>query len=231
MKAILTMLPVAALFAAGCGDGANSALLPPTTSGVATDPGSLAGGVGNTRHHFGESIGGANGITDPAQAKADTNAIGSPEAAARLHGTQKVSYDSLGRILVDLGVDMGASDPMSAAQLYQNGGSALGMPIYANRVPEMITPSTSALTKEFDIYVAAAPEIAARLSTASKRCPGVKLVVSGSFTEDGVSCLLGKPARPEHLALANQLVTEATSPDIGANIAIATLLAAAHTSE
>jgi hypothetical protein len=105
------------------------------------------------------------------------------------------------------------------------------MPIYANRVPEQIVPSTASLAKQFDIYSASAPEILANIATSSKRCPGVALVQSGVFTPDGVSCLLGKPARAEHMTLANQLVGEATTPAIGQQVALAALLSAAHTSE
>lgn len=222
---------LAASLSAGCGDGANGSLLGQSGGGtVATSPDSLAGGVDNTHHHFNEAIGGDNGITDPAQKKADDTLVGSPEAVARLHGTQKISYGSLGLLLADLGVDVQGQDPASAGSLFRSGGSALGMPIYANRVPEQIVPSTSSLAKQFDIFTAAAPEIIANLAM-STRCPGVVLVANNVFTQDGISCLLGKPARPEHLALANQVVTEATSSDIGTQIAIAALLSASHTSE
>ncbi|HEY6461363.1 MAG TPA: hypothetical protein VIY73_14455, partial [Polyangiaceae bacterium] len=115
---------------------------------------------------------------------------------------------------------------------YAAGQSPLGVAVYASRTPEMITPSTSALAKEYDIFAAAAPEILASNLAASKRCPGAQLVDStGAFTADGLSCLMGKPAKPEHLTLANQLVSAASDKATGQQIAIATLLAAAHTSE
>ncbi len=97
----------------------------------------------------------------------------------------------------------------------------------------MILPSTSALAKEYDIFVAAAAEILKSNLASSTRCPGVELVdtTTGEFTHDGLSCLLGKPAKPDHLTLVNQLVSAATDQATGQQIAVATLLAAAHTSE
>ena len=231
---ISTALSLAGLaaFGAACSDGANGSLLSPSLSGssIATSPDSLAGGISNTHQHYNEAIGGDNGITDQQQRQADDNKAGSPEAVARMHGTQKVAYTSLGTLLADLGVNIQAQDPASAGALFRSGGSALGMPIYANRVPEQTSPSTSSLAKQFDIFTAAAPEIVANVAM-STRCPGVVLVESGMFTADGVTCLIGKPARPEHIALANQILSETTSPDIGTQIAVAALLSAAHTSE
>jgi hypothetical protein len=54
---------------------------------------------------------------------------------------------------------------------------------------------------------------------------------TGNFTKDGISCLIGKPARDEHVALANAAVTQASTPAIGKQIAISALMAAAHTCE
>jgi hypothetical protein len=232
MKRLLALAPL--LLLAACGDGSNDSLMgnPANSPEMAVSPNSAAAGVDNTQHHFQESTGGDNGLTDPAVAQAQNNAIGSPEAVARLHASQKIQYAALGRMLADFGVDLTNMNDGSAGALYRAGGSALGMPVYANRVPEMSVPSTASLAKEYDIFTAAAPEILANIGM-SKRCPGVVLIdmTSNQFTQDGVSCLMGKPARPEHLALANQLVGEATTPQIGQQIAIAALLAAAHTSE
>jgi hypothetical protein len=49
----------------------------------------------------------------------------------------------------------------------------------------------------------------------------------GKFTKDGLTCLMGKPARDEHLAIANDAIAKNTTD--GAKIAIAALLSAAHT--
>ena len=49
----------------------------------------------------------------------------------------------------------------------------------------------------------------------------------GKFTKDGISCLIGKPATDEHVAIANDAITK--NPTDGAKLAIAALLSAAHT--
>jgi hypothetical protein len=117
--------------------------------------------------------------------------------------------------------------------------SGLGVANYGGRVPEMIIPSTAALSKEFDIMVAASIEIqaAAKAGTLSMTaCPGTQLLdTSGNFTKDGLSCLMGKPATPDHISIANDAITQATSQgltkDQGQQIAIASILEAAHTCE
>jgi hypothetical protein len=199
-------------------------------TGFATDPESLASGPGNTFDHMQQSTGGENGVTDPNVKHVEDSQVGSPEVVARMHATQKITYAELGAMLADFGVNLQSTTVGSAGALYKAGASALGNAIYASRVPEQIVPSTSSLAKQFDIFTAASSEIVAKIG-GSTRCPGVVLVTNNQLTEDGISCLIGKPARPEHVTLANQLVTEATTPQIGIQIAIATLLSAAHTSE
>ncbi len=224
---LLVATPIA-IAIAGCGSDGTSDRLLSQNGGFATDPDSLAGGPGGTFEHQGASVGPDNGVTDPGEQKVLDQSIGSPEVVARMHGTQKLPYATLGNILGDLGVNVGAQQ--GAGALYKGGTSSLGVPNYANRVPEQIVPSTSSLAKQFDIFTAAAPEVVANIAM-SKRCPGVVLVMNNEFTSDGISCLIGKSARPEHVTLANQLVTEATTPQLGIQIAVATLLSAAHTSE
>jgi hypothetical protein len=209
--------------------------------------GSLAAGT-NTWNHPAQSIGGENGITDTQQKMAQDALIGTPDVVARIHGAQKIQYAALGRILGDLGVNVNvpapatggkggkgttmSTTPLTAGQLYAGGQSALGVALYASRVPEMIIPSTSALAKEFDIFSQAATEILKSNLASSTRCPSTQLVdATGQFTRDGLSCLMGKPAKPDHVTLANQLVMAAPDVATGQQLAIATLLAAAHTSE
>jgi hypothetical protein len=198
--------------------------------GGTADPNQTASGEGNTFDHPGELMGGANGTTDVSQRQHDEQAIGTPEEVARLHGAQKISYVALGKMLTDFGVNLAGGTPLSAGQLYSDGKSALGAPIYSSRTPEMWTPSTSALAKEYDIFYAGAADIIANIDQ-SKRCPGVVLIQNGQLTEDGISCLIGKPATAAHLTLANKLIAESGDPTKGAQLAVATLLAAAHISE
>jgi len=226
---VLTSLGAAVVALVGCQqDAGNSSL---ASHYVPYSQGSLAAGP-NTWNHQAQSIGGDNGITDPTQKVADDQAIGPPDVVARLHGAQKVQYASLALLLTDLGVDLTSTTANSAGELYSTGQGPLGVAVYPSRVAEMIIPSTSALAKEYDIFVAAASEILKDNLASSTRCPGVQLLdTTGNFTHDGISCILGKPAKPDHLTLANQLVAQAPDPVTGQELAIATLLAAAHTSE
>lgn len=233
----LVVIALAAI--GGCEDEDSNALVGRSAPRVVA-PEETIGGEKNTFDHAHESIGGENGVTDIKARQKEEAAIGPPEVVATLHGVQKISYAALGKMLGDFGVVLtptagGSRPPMAtgsltAAELYTDGKNALGAPVYASRTPEMMVPSTSALAKEYDIFLAAAPEIIANIAQ-SKRCPGVVLVENAQLTTDGISCLMGKPATPEHVALANKMIAEATDQAQGTSIAVATILAAAHISE
>lgn len=233
MKTLCTigLLAVTALVT-GCSNDPND-LLPGAGNSHSSDPESTAAGETNTFDHVKESIGGENGITDTRQRALEELAVGTPTDVAHLHSAQKVSYASLGKMLTDFGVSTangGTKNSLTAGSLYSQGKGALGAPVFGSRTPEMSTPSTSALAKQMDIYVAGAPDIIANLSK-SQRCPGVTLMTGGKFTADGIACLTGKPASDDYVNLANQMVTDVGDPTTGAQIAVATMLAAAHISE
>ena len=221
-----------AVFATGCSQAPNDVLLGDM------DPNSLAAD-GNTQHHFQDPNSGDNGITDPNQQKAEDQTVGSPEVVARLHSCSKITYSALGNILSERGVNTGSTQSNSAGLLYKGGASALGTANYAGRVPEMIKPSTAALSKEFDILVAASQEIQAAVKAGTlnmKACTGTQLVdSSGNFTKDGLTCLMGKPATADHISIANDAIAQAQSQgltkDQGQQIAIAAILEAADTCE
>ena len=78
--------------------------------------------------------------------------------------------------------------------------------------------------------MAGAPDIITNLGK-STRCPGVQLLNNGQYTSDGIACLIGKPASDDYVNLANQMVTDVGDPTTGPQIAVATMLAAAHISE
>jgi hypothetical protein len=232
-KLVLSSLAAAVVALMGCQQDNTGMTVPAQEYQSDWSASSLAAGPGNTQNHQQQSVGsGVNGITDPTLELASDAIIGPPDVVARLHGAQKMQYATLGTILADLGVDTTSMTTTSAGYLYMNGQGALGVAVYASRVPEMILPSTSALAKEYDIFVAAASEILKSNLASSTRCPGTELLdATGAFTMDGLSCLLGKPAKPDHLTLVNQLVSQAPDTATGQQIAVATLLAAAHTSE
>ncbi len=177
--------------------------------------------------------------------------VGSPDTAARLHGCGKIGYDQLGVLLKSRGVALTATagsgtgtgggrgtgggaattTATTAGGLYTGGGAALGVANYTGRVPESSFYSTSAQAKQMDIFAMAASEIAAAAWT-STACPSIKILdASGAFTKDGISCLMGKPATDQHVAIANSAATTASDPAKGKQIAIAAILAASHSCE
>ena len=83
------------------------------------------------------------------------------------------------------------------------------------------------MAKMFDIYTMGSY---AAVGTAwdAPACPGTKVLgADGKFTKDGISCLIGKPATDEYVAIANDALVK--NPTDGAKIAIAAMLSAAHT--
>jgi hypothetical protein len=198
---------------------------------------SLAAGEGNTQHHFAQVGTGENGENNssPDEVKAQDQQVGSPVVVARLHGCNKIPYASLGNILSSRGVNVTNAQQGSAGQLYKTGAAALGVANYAGRSPEMLLPSTAALSKEFDILVAAAREIQMTKPTMAG-CNAVMLVDGqGNFTKDGLTCLMGKAASDTHVTVANDAITQSMSKGLtqaeGQQIAIASLLEASQTCE
>lgn len=231
MKRIaLTLIGLAALAVAGCDD----------TSGELTngggrgsrDPNSTAGGEDSTYNHSNDPGGAAPGTSfDPPDPSA-VRMVGSPEVTSRLHACGKMTVRSIGTVLTSRGLTgTGGGRPngaQSGQQLYNAGAApgALGVANYNGRVPEAPFSSTSAMSKMYDIFTMSSYDAVAANFTAPA-CPGVKVIENNQFTKDGISCLIGKPATDEHVAIANDAISK--NPTDGAKIAIAALLSAAHT--
>jgi hypothetical protein len=236
MKRIaLTLIGAAALMLAGC-DGTNDSLSNGQQNAV--DPYTTGGGnngQGHSQDPNGADPSASYPVADPAQKSLDDATAGSPDTVARLHSCGKVTVASLKSILATRGVNMGSTTAGSAGQLYSSGVAALGAANYGSRVPEASFATTSGATKQMDIFAAASSEVVMATWNPSACQSGgaaVKLFdASGNFTKDGISCLIGKPARDEHVALANAAVTQASTPAIGKQIAISALMSAAHTCE
>ncbi len=225
---------VFAALTAGCSADANDRLT--GHDEVSQDPDSLAS-EGNTHNHMAQMGTGENDSTEPAVQKVLEGTIGSPEVVARLHGCTKVTIAEMASLLSSRGVAVpamgtkpAANAPATAGNLLAGGLSALGAANYSGRVPEALFASTSAFAKQFDVFIAAAPEIQANFAKATG-CTGTTLVENNALTKDGISCLMGKPAKPEHITLANAAIAQASDPATGLNIAVAAILAAAHTCE
>ncbi len=198
-----------------------------------TPDGHAAAGEDNTFDHP-DALGG-NG-KDPFEILAERQEEGPPEIRTRLHSCQKLQYAALGNTLRAFGVDTDASgDPPPAGQLWRDGRDALGAANYGSRTGEAITWTNSGATKFQDIWVMAAAEIIANIATA-EHCMidgvGVEMFdADDNCNEPAVTCLIGRPATEDHLLICNQIVHTAADIEQGKQLAVAALLAGAHTCE
>jgi hypothetical protein len=160
---------------------------------------------------------------------------GPPSFTSHMHSCSKVRYATLGNVLRAVGVNTGATAAASAGQLYTSGFNAMGGPNFENRIRENIGISTSGASRMFDIFAAAAPEVITAVPTLARCNRGgvaAQLFDAGNqCVESGVSCIIGVPATPEHMQICNLSVSGASSVESGKRLAVAVLLAAAHTCE
>lgn len=212
----------------GTGDGTGGQTTPGGSLGLGGDL--TAGGDGSTFNHDGDGLGNQ---TDPFSVLQRYQNEGPPEISEKMHSCQKMRYATVGSVLTAFGVNMAATGATSAGLLYKNGSQAMGAPNFGARVPESIELTTAGATKLFDIFVQAAPEIITAFPNTAKKA-GVAVALfdaNGQFTSDGVAFLQGAPATQAQLDLANNILGSASTPAIGQTLAVATLLAAAHTCE
>lgn len=160
---------------------------------------------------------------------------GPPRYASRLHSCSKIRVATLGKLLESRGVDLEATDEVSAGAIYRTSAVALGAPKYTDRVRETTELGIATASKMFDIYVQAAPEIIANLPTRPAcmkgTTPAQLFDANNRCVASGFSCLMGIPATPEHLAVCNETIKRANDIESGKRMAVALLAAAAHTCE
>jgi hypothetical protein len=230
-RILLTLIATAGLAASGCSAGG-----PNDQLGGQTAAGDTQAAAPDIHHDFNPpNPVGEYGVTDPNGGGGlhANDPVTGPVTAARFHGCTKITYAALGSILNTRGAKL--TGAQNALTIYKSGASALGVANYSGRAPEALLGSTSALAKQFDIFVAAAPEVLANAGT-SAACQGVTIAdTSGKFTKDGLTCLMGTLATDEHVTVANQAVSDAVAGGAtqaqGVQLAIAALLEAAHTCE
>ena len=193
--------------------------------------GSTSGGAGNTYDHDDTSQ------ISPWDLLNRLETQGPPEYTAHVHACSKVLYKSLLNVLTGVGADMTGSAAATAGELYNDGESALGGPDYANRIRENIAITTSGMSREFDIFAAAAPSIIASFTAGTiTRCGASVQLFDTSTTPatcrpDGLSCLLGVNATTNHVDYCNLTIKNASTNAIGQQMAVAAVLAAAYTCE
>lgn len=232
-QTITTLLAAFALAGAGCTDDSGSLTggnQNPSQERVPSTNREETTGTEDTTFSHSNDPAGAMAPFEPADPAA-VAAIGSPELTSRLHSCGKLSVASLGKLIESRGIVGNGQRPNktdSGKDIFAKGdtAAALGGPNYQGRVPEAPFASTSAISKMYDIFTMASYDVVAD-DWAPPACPGVKLLQDGKFTKDAVSCLLGKPATDEYVAIANDAI--AKNPTDGAKIAVAAMLSAAHT--
>lgn len=204
------------------------------TDNVEEQPGAFVGGDDNTFDHMAGL--GNDAPKDAFEILKQREEEGPADVRTRLHSCQKMQITTLRNVLQNFGVNLDATgDPPTAGQLLKNGTGALGAANYDARVGESLVWTAAGAAKMFDIWVQAAPEIIANLPNMPQcQIDGVGPQVfdeNNQCVEDAITCLIGRPATPEHLAICNSAVANASSVENGKNIAIATLLSAAHSCE
>lgn len=220
--------------------------MPPSTAGkptftidpidsVANVPGGYSGGQDNTHDHMPEL--GEGATRDPFEILAQRAEEGPEEVRTRLHSCQKLQIAAVRNVLTSFGVNIDAESPdiPTAGQLLKGGTNALGAANYDARTGEALVWSAAGAAKLFDIFVQAAPEIIANLQTV----PQCQVLGQGpamfedetTCNRDAVTCLMGRPATDEHLAICQSLVESASDVATGQKIAVATILSAAHSCE
>jgi hypothetical protein len=215
----LTMLVAASLGMAGCTDTIDDGSLPP--------PGGTTGDEDTTFDHDNNQIS-VWELIDRLTKE------GPPTFTSRMHPCTKPRYRTLGNILRSVGINTGNTTPLSAGALYTDGDSAMGAPNYANRIRENISITTSGASRAFDALAAGADEIIANLPGLA-RCQiggvNVQLFNGATCVADGISCMIGVPATPQHVELCNLTIQRASDQATGRRLAVATLMAAAYTCE
>jgi hypothetical protein len=219
----IVLAAVAALAATACTDQTG-----PGTADPAPQQGNATGGDDNTFDHPDSEV-------DVWKLLQQLQEQGPPRFTARVHGCPKIKYDTIGRLLTSRGVDVGSNADLSAGQIYRTSDQALGVANYAARQRENLELTTAAASKLFDIFVQAAPEIIANMPNRPEcQIGGVGAVLFNAQNQcdaDGITCLIGVPATASHVELCNLTVAKASDVETGKKMAVAALLAAAHTCE
>lgn len=220
------LLGLAAILAAAAFGCADEELAP--TEENPLPEGNASGGEENTYDHPDTNL-------DPFALLERLRQEGPVRYSSRIHSCPKMRYETLGTLLASRGVNLASTTALSAGRMWRESDQALAAPNYGARQREGRELSTATASKMFDIFVQAAPEIIAAMpGRAECTVAGVGTEMfnaSNQCTADGIACLIGVPATASHLELCNLTVQRASDIDKGKRIAVASLLAAAHTCE
>jgi hypothetical protein len=222
---------IAIVAASACGGSISDTDPDPTNGGNGFTPptaGPTSGGSNDTFNHDNNQI-------SPWDLIAREEIEGPPSFTSHMHSCAKIFYATLGQVLTDNGISITDNTMYSAGQIYQASTNALAAPDFANAIRENLALTTSGASAQFDILAAAAPTIITNLPNLA-RCQvngaGPELFDSNNQCQlAGISCLLGVPATQDYVDLCNIAVSQASTPQQGESIAVASILAASLTCE
>lgn len=173
----------------------------------------------------------------------DVGSSAPPEYLARIHGCKKIKISTLGRMLTSRGVDLNDVSQFSAGDLFQSSDIPMGAASYDVLLRENMSLTTSAAVRSFDIWISASPVIEAAMQGAGvPACDNAGSPVrmfnqAGACTIEGIECITGRQATAAHLEICNRGTQDAVDDNgnfdevQGRQLAMSTLLAAAHTCE
>ncbi|MEZ4359497.1 MAG: hypothetical protein R3B48_04900 [Kofleriaceae bacterium] len=174
----------------------------------------------------------------PWEVLAEQQAAGPMRYQSRIHGCVKVRYETVGNILTSRGVGTNGQ----ARNLFTTGQNSMGAPVYSARIRENLVPSTAGMSRLFDIFASASTEIIANFANVDACKVGgaaVPLFDNGGATcnAEAFTCLAGTTITAAHIDICNKTIAGAKNaagnPDqaLGQRLAVAVMLAAAHTCE
>lgn len=204
---------------------------------IAQDPEATVGGEDDTFDHA-DDLSETGGKTD-AEIMAQRLEEGPAPIRTRMHSCTRLPVETLRRLLEDFGVNINLvaapGQPKAAGEIYLGGMSSLGIPEYDSRISTPLVASAAGSVKAQDIWTQAAAEIIVAMGALPHCMAGGQGVtmfdVNDRCNRDAITCLIGRPATEVHVALCNEAVERASDIEKGKIIAVASLLAAAHTCE
>ncbi len=255
-KLLSTVAMASLLGGAGCLSGSSATTAdtnPSTNSSTTSNTGIASPNDSNPTNSSNTASGGPDGTfdhmndntVDPFQVLARIQEEGPPEVSTRMHSCAKMKYATIGNVLRGLGIDPTTGAATSGGGLYRSGVGALGKPDYANRISEGVALSTAGAVRLYDIFVASAPTIITAMPM-NARCMVAGAATTmfdtsgAACTMAGISCLTGAPATQAQKDLCDSAVASNTTdkasaatdaPTVGQVVAVASLLAAAHSCE
>jgi hypothetical protein len=173
----------------------------------------------------------------------DVGSTAPADYLARIHGCKKIKISTLGRMLTSRGVDIQTGGQFTPADLYQTGDVPMGTARYDSLLRENMSLTTSAAVRAFDIWIASAPIIETAMSDGlvaacdDAGTPVAMFNAAGACTIEGIECITGRQATAAHLEICNRGTQDAVDDTgnfdaaKGRQLAMSTLLAAAHTCE